>query len=334
MQKNKKLFRLLASLLVLFLLIGLPSQMVQAEYDAQNNESCQAEFVKGTIAHSAFPRNGITQGTLAQSLLIQDDYANSSLNCCESCRNESTQDALSPSVFSASIHEHEAHTEDTPNAYSATVSYFDGPTGGWGLRDRPNIRGNKKFTYAFESSSLSSMLSKYLVDGAAMWGDEISLTKASSSANAGIIIKSASTNQSVAVDSKISASNGKITGATILVNIEAFVGLTDAQRVRAMARELGRAYGLGYVQSSTPCIMNITLSSNASVTNMDKCGIRYVTGAHTVHSYGTWMDSGSTYHTRVCTMCHGVLHESHTVNSAGNCPICGHEGPITAPLLN
>lgn len=331
MQKNKKLFRLLASLLVLFLLIGLPSQMVQAEYDAQNSESCQAELIKGAVAHSAFPRNGITQGALTQSLLIQDDYANSSLNCCESCRSESTQDGSS--VFSASIHEHEAHTEDMPDAYSATVSFFDGPTGGWGLRDRPYIRGSKKFTYAFESSSLSSVLSQYFVDGAAMWGNEISLTKASSSANANLIISLAPLGQTMAVDSKITTSNGKITSATILVNIDAFINLTNAQRVRAMARELGRAYGLGYVNNSSR-IMNIALSSTASVTSMDICGIRYVTGTHTVHSYGAWLDSSSTYHTKVCSICHGVFHESHTVNSAGDCPICGHDGPITSPLLN
>lgn len=334
MQKNKELFRPLASLLVLFLLIGLPSQMVQADYATQNGVSFGLEFAKKIITNNAFPRYEITQEALTRNLLIQDDFTHNAFNRYESHRNESEQNGLKPNVSSVPFDECGANAEDEPSAYATTVRFFDGPDGGWKLRNRNSIRGSKKYAYSFESSALSSALSEYFNDAIAMWGSEISLTKASASSNADLVIKAAPISQSKAVDSTIRSSNGKIISATITVNVSSFSSLSNAQRIRALARELGRVYGLDFVSGNSTRIMSSTLSSTSSVTSMDKYGIRYVTGAHATHSYGTWLDSSSTYHTKVCSTCKGILHESHTANSTGNCPICGHNGPITAPLLN
>lgn len=334
MQKNKELFRPLAAILVLFLLIGLPSQMVQADYAAQNGVSYGIEFAKKIITNNAFPRYEITQEALTRNLLVQDDFVHSAFNRYESRRNESEQNELKPTAASAPFDECGANAEGEPSAYATTVRFFDGPDGGWKLRDRNSIRGSKKYTYSFDSSTLSGVLSEYLNEAIAMWGGEISLTKASASSNADLMIGVAPISQTKAVDSTIRSSNGKIISATITVNISSFSNLSNAQRIRIMARELGRVYGLDFVSDNSTRIMSSNLSSTASVTSMDKCGIRYVTGAHAIHSYGTWLDSSSTYHTKVCSTCKGILHESHTANSTGKCPVCGHSGPITAPLLN
>lgn len=332
MQKNKELFRPLAALLVLFLLIGLPSQMVQADYTTQNGVSYRIEFAKKTITHNAFPRYEITQEALTRNLLIQDDFTHNAFNRYESFRNEPEQNKLKPAA-SAPIDECGANG-DTPSAYANTVRFFDGPDGGWKIRDSNCIRGSKKYTYSYANTSLSSALSDYLSDAIAMWGTEISLTKASTSSGADLQIIAAIPAQGSAVSSSISSSNGTITGAKIMVNLSSFNSLPTAQKIRVLARELGHVYGLEYISGNSTRIMSSVLSSTSSVTSMDKYGIRYVTGTHATHSYGSWTDSNSTYHTRVCSTCKGILHESHTVNSIGKCPICGHDGPITAPLLN
>lgn len=337
MQKNKELFRPLAALLVLFLLIGLPTQMVQADYATQNGLSFGLGFAKKIIMPNVPSRYEITQEALTRNLLVRDDFTNNAFNHYEPRRNGSEQNELKLTGASVPFDEcaaNAANARDEQNTYATTVRFFDGPDGGWKLRDRNSIRDSKKYAYSFESSALSSALSEYFNDAIAMWGSEISLTKASTSSNADLIIGAAPILQSNAVDSTIRSSNGKIISATITVNVSSFSNLSKAQRIRTLARELGRVYGLDFVSGNSNQIMSRTLSSTASVTSMDKCGIRYVTGTHATHSYGAWVDSNSTYHTRVCSTCKGILHESHTANSTGNCPICGHNGPITAPLLN
>lgn len=337
MQKNKELLRPLAAILVLFLLIGLPSQMVQADYAIQNGLSFGIGFAKKITMPNVPPRYEITQEALTRNFLVRDDFTNNTFNRYEPCRDEPKQNELKLSGASVPFNEYEANAEnagDAQNAYANTVSFFDGPDGGWKLRDRNSIRGSKKYVYAFESSALSSALSEYFNDAIAMWGSSISLSKASASSDADLIIKAAPITQANAVDSTIRCSNGRIISATIMVNISSFSKLSNAHRIRTLARELGRVYGLDFVSGNSNRIMSRTLSSTASVTSMDKCGIRYVTGTHVVHSYGVWVDSSSTYHTGVCSTCKGILHESHTANTAGKCPICGHNGPITAPLLN
>ncbi len=331
MQKNKELFRPLAAILVLFLLIGLPSQMVQADYATQNGVSFGIGFTKKITMHNPFSRYEITQEALTRNLLVRDDFTRNAFNRHESCRNGSEQNELKSAVASVAFDECGANAE---NAYATTVRFFDGPDDGWKLRDRNSIRGSKKYAYSFESSALSGALSEYFNKAIAMWGSEISLTKESTSSNADLIIKTAPISQANAVDSTIRSSNGRIISATITVNISSFSSLSNAQRIRTLARELGRVYGLDFVSGGSNQIMSRTLSSTASVTSMDKCGIRYVTGTHAAHSYGAWVDSSSTYHTRVCSTCKGILHESHTANSTGTCPMCGHKGPVTAPLLN
>lgn len=333
MQKNKELFRPIAALLVLFLLIGLPSHMVQADYATQNGVSFGIEFAKKIITNNASSRYEITQEALTRNLLIQDDFTRNAFTRYGSGAEEPEQNGLSL-TSSVPFDECKENAEDAPSAYATTVRFFDGPDGGWKLRDRNSIRGSKKYTYSFDSSTLSGVLSEYLNEAIAMWGGEISLTKASASSNAELMIGVAPISQTKAVDSTIRSSNGKIISATITVNISSFSNLSNAQRIRMMARELGRVYGLDFVSDNSTRIMSSTLSSSASVTSMDKCGIRYVTGTHATHSYGTWTNSNSTYHTKTCSTCKGILYESHTANSTGKCPVCGHSGPITAPLLN
>lgn len=213
------------------------------------------------------------------------------------------------------------------NAAAASLSLTDANTSvsGWAYSTQQGHMGTKSSTYTFESSAVQSSYETDISNGIALWGSNISLRYTGQSSAAGIISQSDSETNATASLSVVNCdSNGHRTNYILTIYKLNFDSNSSAMKTRTIAHEIGHAYGLGHVSTSTD-IMYGTASATKSVTSQAIWGIKVVTHVHTHSSTttGTYEQYNSSYHYVTCSSCLGIYQQAHTYSS-GKCSKCGY----------
>lgn len=189
--------------------------------------------------------------------------------------------------------------------------------------------GQRASTYSYESSTVQSAYGSYVSGGISLWGTNIAMSYTSSVPNAvgvfGVTDAAVNYNAATLVTS-VNSSTGYRTGYTITISSQNFnsSSKTTAGKYRTIAHEIGHAYGLGHVPSSSN-IMYSYYSATKNVTSQDIWGMKVVTHIHQHSSSttGTYSEYSVDSHKVLCSSCGGIYIRAHTFSS-GVCTKCGY----------
>lgn len=218
-------------------------------------------------------------------------------------------------------------------AKADTDGYFNGPKNECQLFSDGYIRNSKSYTYSYKD--IGNDLVPYIENGIALWGSSISLKKASSaSQNIDLTFCGKYLGSGTRETLFVNVSDGStIIYSSIFINLSNFDKLSAQAKTKAIAYEIGHAFGLSDCDNPQS-IMSNSYSASKTITTYDKTGMKVATGVHTNHTFGSFSFENTSYHKRSCSVCHGIQHQHHiSVTGGSTCRICGYNGPITASLL-
>ena len=200
---------------------------------------------------------------------------------------------------------------------------------GWDFSSSQHYHlGTRSCFYYYESSAIQTKYSSQMTGGINLWGNYVSMVLSPYSSSLLHISEDYAYGNNIATTYWTASSSTKhITSATIVIHTSKYDNLTQPEKNKVFAHEIGHVYGLGDL-TETYQIMNGVFAAYNSITNNDKNGMNVMTHQH-VHdnnTTGTYTFYNSNKHNVLCATCSGIYHQTHDYSASPytQCSKCGY----------